>query len=280
MNRLLHIGGIILLAAAILAAIVSFTSPGQVVLGVNLGLAAILLVGSFIVLGLAGVLSALEEVVESARRQTGQAGAVAPWLVPGAAQTGKVAAQPGDEDELDYDLVAEPREPSAATHETAAEDSPVDMEVAEEELQVEAEIGPVASATEAEDVEQLGEPQLVAESGEAEEPLTSESAAEERARANEPDQAGEDSAPRDTIEPALERPEAEPDELPEPEEELAEEPAQLYVVEERRFRGMPARLLSDGTVEAETDEGWLRFEDFDHLQEYIDAMAAVQRRRS
>jgi hypothetical protein len=279
MNRLLHIGGIVLLAAAILAAIVSFTSPGQVVLGVNLGLAAILLVGGFIVLGLAGVLSALEEVVESARRQTGQAGAAAPWLVPGAAQAGAVAAQPGDEGELDHDLAAEPRQPSVDMHETAAEDSPVDMEVAEEELQAEAEIGPVASASEGEDVEQLGEPRFAAEPSDAEEPLTALSAGEERARATGPDEAGEDWE-REAIEPALERPEPERDELPELAEEFAEEPAQLYVVEERRFHGRPARLLSDGTVEAETDEGWLRFEDFDHLQEYLDAMAAVQRRRS
>lgn len=275
MNRLLHIGGIVLIAAAILAAIASFTSPGQIVLGVNLSLAAILLVGGFIVLGLAGVLSALEEVVESARRQTGHARAVAPWLVPGAAQTAKVAAQPGDEGELDYDQVAELRQPSAATHETAAADSPVDTEVAEEELRVEAEIRPVASATE--DVEQLGEPRFAAEPGDVEEPLTAGSAAEERARATGPDQAGEDSEP---IEPALERPEAEPYELRQPADEFAEEAAPLYVVEERRFRGRTARLLSDGTVEAETDEGWLRFEDFDHLQEYLEAMAAVQRRHS
>jgi hypothetical protein len=35
----------------------------------------------------------------------------------------------------------------------------------------------------------------------------------------------------------------------------------------------PARILSDGTVEAETDEGWMRFENLEHLDEYLDAMA-------
>jgi len=55
-----------------------------------------------------------------------------------------------------------------------------------------------------------------------------------------------------------------------PAEEAAE---QLYVVEERRIRNRPARILSDGTVEAETDEGWMRFENLEHLDEYLDAMA-------
>ena len=55
-------------------------------------------------------------------------------------------------------------------------------------------------------------------------------------------------------------------------EEEAEE-NDLYVVEEKVIRGRPARVLSDGTVEAETDEGWMRFENLEHLNEYIDAMA-------
>ena len=47
---------------------------------------------------------------------------------------------------------------------------------------------------------------------------------------------------------------------------------QLYVVEERVIRRHPARILSDGTVEAETAEGWMRFENLEHLDEYLDAM--------
>jgi 2-keto-3-deoxy-L-rhamnonate aldolase RhmA len=46
---------------------------------------------------------------------------------------------------------------------------------------------------------------------------------------------------------------------------------ELYVLEEREIRGRPARILSDNTVEAETDEGWMRFENLDHLNEYLDA---------
>jgi hypothetical protein len=48
---------------------------------------------------------------------------------------------------------------------------------------------------------------------------------------------------------------------------------QLFVMEEKLIRGRPARVLSDGTVEAETDEGWMRFENLEHLEEYLDAMS-------
>ena len=46
----------------------------------------------------------------------------------------------------------------------------------------------------------------------------------------------------------------------------------LYVVEEKVVRGRPARILSDDTVEAETDEGWMRFENLEHLNEYLDSV--------
>jgi hypothetical protein len=55
-------------------------------------------------------------------------------------------------------------------------------------------------------------------------------------------------------------------------EEEATEPG-LFVVEEQTVRGKPARILSDGTVEAETDEGWMRFENMEHLNEYLDSLA-------
>ena len=54
------------------------------------------------------------------------------------------------------------------------------------------------------------------------------------------------------------------------------EEGQLYVVEERFIRMRPARILSDGTVEAETDEGWMRFENLEHLDEYLDAMSPAK----
>jgi hypothetical protein len=70
----------------------------------------------------------------------------------------------------------------------------------------------------------------------------------------------------------------EDDDMPGPEDEFEDEAddvegrdGELYVVEEMNVRGRPARLLSDGTVEAETEEGWMRFENIEHLNEYLDA---------
>ncbi len=54
----------------------------------------------------------------------------------------------------------------------------------------------------------------------------------------------------------------------------------LYVVRETIMRGRPARILSDGTIEAELEEeGWLRFEDENHLNEYLDALEAWRKSR-
>lgn len=58
------------------------------------------------------------------------------------------------------------------------------------------------------------------------------------------------------------------------EEEAAADDGELYVVEEKIIRGRPARILSDDTVEAETEEGWMRFENIEHLNEYLDAAEA------
>ncbi len=71
---------------------------------------------------------------------------------------------------------------------------------------------------------------------------------------------------------------AEPAPVAQEEEEAADDARpELYVVEERMFRGKQARVLSDGTIEAETAKGWMRFEDFDHLEEYLEAMAEMGR---
>jgi hypothetical protein len=64
-----------------------------------------------------------------------------------------------------------------------------------------------------------------------------------------------------------------------PSEEAAPAEAEegdLYVVEEKIIRGRPSRILSDDTVEAETDEGWMRFENLEHLNEYLDSVEEGQ----
>ena len=77
------------------------------------------------------------------------------------------------------------------------------------------------------------------------------------------------STPQEHIEPvhAVEPPAA----APAPEAEVMDADPNLFVIEEKIIRGRPARILSDETVEAETDEGWMRFENLEHLNEYLDS---------
>jgi hypothetical protein len=56
------------------------------------------------------------------------------------------------------------------------------------------------------------------------------------------------------------------------EDESGAAEGELFVVEEKIIRGRPSRILSDDTVEAETDEGWMRFENLEHLNEYLDSL--------
>jgi hypothetical protein len=104
----------------------------------------------------------------------------------------------------------------------------------------------------------------------ASEPEPVEGRAEAPSRLRPSGEAGRDHEPSG-------QPEPEPWDAPQMHEEAPEEHAELYVVEERLFRGKQARVLSDGTIEAETAEGWMRFEDFDHLEEYLEAMAEQDR---
>lgn len=74
------------------------------------------------------------------------------------------------------------------------------------------------------------------------------------------------------VEPQKAAPEVLVAATPEPEEKTEAADGELYVVEEKVIRGRPAKVLSDGTVEAETDDGWMRFENLEHLDEYLEAM--------
>ena len=97
-------------------------------------------------------------------------------------------------------------------------------------------------------------------------------------RAEQPQEAEAPAVEPEEVEPAPEdvaAVEAEVEDETEAETVAVEEvidDGQLYVVEERVIRRHPARILSDGTVEAETAEGWMRFENLEHLDEYLDAM--------
>src|SRR5262245_45980342 len=65
MRTLLYVIAILLIAAGVAVGLGSFYAPGQVVIGLNLESAAILLTGGFIMLGLATVTAALLTVAEA-----------------------------------------------------------------------------------------------------------------------------------------------------------------------------------------------------------------------
>ena len=65
MRTLLYIIAILLIAAGVAVGLGSFYAPGQVVIGLNLEAASILLTGGFIMLGLATVAAALLTVAEA-----------------------------------------------------------------------------------------------------------------------------------------------------------------------------------------------------------------------
>lgn len=206
---------IFLLAAGAVVAVASFFSPGQVIHGIDAGLAGILLVGGAISLGLVALTDALESLAARGPRAS-EPLEPPPAYAPEAAAVGAgalaatEAAMPSREPE------PEP-EPEPVAEEVVAEPEPAPLEEPANEPEEPARI-------------EIVEDVVVVEETTVETP---------------PTEAAEDTGE-----------------------------AELFVVEEREFRGKPARVLSDGTVEAETDEGWMRFENMEHLEEYMDAMAS------
>ena len=223
MKALIYILAIVLMALGISVGLMSFFSPGEVVLGVNLGLAATLLTGGVVTLALAGVMTAvsglrrqLNRLAHAAAGATGDRHDGAETLAPSADRIAKVVAGGAG--------VA----PAAAGE--VADDAEEDRESGEA---AEAAVTPVAETAEEAEAEEAAQ----AEAGQA-------APAEEAEAEAAVDEAGEDV-----------------------------DVDGLYVIEERIIRNRPARILSDGTVEAETDEGWMRFENLEHLEEYLEAMS-------
>jgi len=248
MKTVLHGLAGVLIVAGVLVAIASFFSPGQVIHGIDAGLAGTLLAGGGIVLALAWLNESVAALDQTLSRALRHLDTTAPSLPETA-----VAAIPGP----------------------AAVPSPGPRE---ERL---SGYGPTA-----------GEDTLAAPSAVAEEPSRETVAQAPESPPTEPDTPpAADLAPESlsfqTIEVVEEVEEVVVVEAaPAPDEPLSDTPPvieetetgageELYVVEEREFRGKPARVLSDGTVEAETDEGWMRFENMEHLEEYMDAMDAM-----
>jgi hypothetical protein len=197
MSKFMLIVGVLLAAVGVALGLMVYFSPGQMqVLALTPEVAAVLLVGGVLAIGLGGVIGAME---------IGVAVPVQPATAPAEVPTA-IAPIP----EFSGKFKAEEATPRTPAKEPAAEISP---EVSETIAALEKAKSDINAAL-----------------------------------------AG--SAPEATKE-----------------EKAEEEAEKLFVVEERVIRGRPARILSDGTVEAETDEGWMRFENLEHLDEYLDAMA-------
>lgn len=205
-----------------------------------------------------------------------------PWLErePGPETQIHKDPEPAEDTLADEAVTSEPEAPDVALEDQAevpVEPAPTSAAVEDraevtsgpEPVEAEAEVQAVATS-ESEPVEAEADDKAEATS----EPEPVEAAMGDRAEVPSKLKPSRDAtrSPSEATEVAADPPEAPPLQ----EDAAADHPA-LYVVEERLFRGKQARVLSDGTIEAETAEGWMRFEDFDHLEEYLDAMAEFGR---
>jgi hypothetical protein len=245
MSKLMIILGIIVAAAGAVAGAFIYVSPGQMqVLGLTAEVAAIALVGGLGLIGLGGVIGALDRTTAATRglrewlagQENGQLVPASPPSVVSDFSTATVAPPP-------FPVPTPPAEPQrspvskldALLKESRAETSRVVAENKETMTALD------KARDKLEDVLRPAEPEPPPAAASPAEPPAEAARVEEAAEVVEE---GEDT--------------------------------QLYVVEERLIRGRPARVLSDGTVEAETDDGWMRFENLEHLEEYLDAMSPGQ----
>lgn len=243
MSKLMQVLGIILLAAGIALAIMGLVNQAQLqVRGIDMASAINLIIGGILAIGLGGVISA----------------------VGGYAPAAEYAAE------------------ETASPEPAAEEAPAPAAA----RQV-SEDAPAADAPPRKPVRFPSFGRKLEDTGAAAAAATATAAAAEAAssvtaRAEE----AVTPAVKDTID-ALEQAKndlqnaltgndsvenMEAAEADAPAEAVGPADGELFVVEDKVIRGRPARILSDGTVEAETEEGWMRFENLEHLDEYLDAV--------
>lgn len=213
MSKLMIIFGILFLAAGVALGVKLYFSPGEMqVLGLTADVAAILIVGGALCLGLGSTIGALRDRTVTT---------VAPVVAEVVAET--------------------PAEKPATPKFTGFGKKTATTAVASEAGAIVAETAAASKTSVADTV-----------------------AALEQAKTDIAVALGVEPQKAPAAEPVAAK--AEPEAKPEPETE------ELYVVEEKVIRGRPARVLSDGTVEAETDDGWMRFENLEHLDEYLEAM--------
>jgi hypothetical protein len=230
MSKFMAIVGILAAAAGVALALMGYVSPGPLqVVGLTPEVAAILLIGGLGLIGIGGIIGAIEQSARAVRDER-------QWMG-------------GDE---------VPHHVESAVAATAA----VTVGGAAEEI-----------ADKAKDVVQaarVSTSETIAALDKAKEDISKALGVTGDAPVNVPP----------PVTPAAVAPPVTPAPAPAAKEEppVAEAEAttvdedQLFVVDEKVIRGRPARVLSDGTVEAETDEGWMRFENLEHLEEYLDSV--------
>jgi hypothetical protein len=239
MSKLMSVLGIILLAIGAALALVGFVNPAQMQIhGLSLDTAAILLTGGIVSIGLGGVIAALE----------GNAPRV-PMTAPAELITEPVVASP------EAPAVVTAVAPAASADETSSplhDTAPARIRFPGFGRKTAAVVTTAVAA------------ETVAEAP-AKSAVDDTIAALEQAKADIANAiGGVPDVTEATVEEVVE-------DEPAVEDDAEAEDGELYVIEEREIRGRPARILSDQTVEAETDEGWMRFENLEHLNEYLDA---------
>lgn len=244
MAKLMWICGILLIAAGVALGIVLFVSaarPG----GIDIHTAAILLVGGVLALGLGSVIE-------------GQATALAKPPIRSLIPEPVIPTATAPIPEFDPRGAKPAAAAAVATTTVAAASVIVEEDVSR----------PTRDTIQAlEQARQKIEQAFEARNEPAKQP-DSEPAPEEVLETAEET---EEAAIEEAIAEAEAEAEVEAEAEAEAEDEVVDD-GMLYVVEERVIRRHPARILSDGTVEAETAEGWMRFENLEHLDEYLDAM--------
>ncbi len=247
MSRLMTILGIVFLALGAAIAVVGFARPGQMqVSGLTMDSAGLLLMSGLMGLGFGGIIEAIQN-----RGGSSVVASPAEIATSHVAETMEAPAP-----------VAVEEEPVPAV----AEEAPARIRFPGFGRKVAAETASAAAAATAV-AATVVEPakssvdETINALEKAKQDIASALGGVERVTASEPPQ------------PPVVATDHEPEMGAEEAVHAAEE-GELYVVEEKIIRGRPARILSDDTVEAETDEGWMRFENVEHLNEYLDAAEA------
>ena len=237
MSNLMKLLGLVLILAGVAIGALTYYSPGKMdVLGIKFDSAAIFFVGGVLALGLSGVMDRLGMSQSASRSSAVSVSSeveTAPLPLPTSIPNfGRKAA-----------------EATAATAAVAA----VGAAMAETAKNKMAEaVAKPAQTSVAETISALEQAKAdVLKSMGGMDAMTSA----------EPEPAPAYVEPAKTAEPEMAA-----------QEPAVEEEGELFVVEEKVIRGRPARILSDETVEAETDEGWMRFENLEHLNEYLDSV--------